>query len=206
MLRSIFIASILMLLVFPCFAEKNRCDEIAAKAEEEQYHVRPIQGLRVIGSKRLYFHGAPDKSCAKKTYVIPGDDLTAYSEWQGWFSVQYISKKTGKISSGWVRTDRVEITGTMGLDSTETATANESLPLLTRSGLPREVSVIVDRLTSCAHFIGEFNGDSSDHDKEVAAIIADLRCETIEQDVENIRSKYVRNRMVLEALELASEQ
>lgn len=205
MSRSIFAIPILILLASPCFAEKSRCDQIAAKAEKEQYHVRPIQGLRVTGSKRLYFHGAPDKACAKKIYVIPGDDLIAYGEWQGWFSVQYTSKKTGKISSGWVRTDRVETTGTMGLDSTETAAGNESLPLHDRSGLPSEVSAIVDRLTSCTHFLGEFDGDRSAHDKQIAAIIGDLRCETVEQDAENIRGKYAGNRAVLEALERASE-
>jgi len=71
--------------------------------------------------------------------------------------------------------------------------------------LPSDARQVADRLASCSHFAGEFNGDNSDRDKEVASTMAELRCHTIDQDVSAIRQKYTGNWAVQEALAAASE-
>lgn len=72
-------------------------------------------------------------------------------------------------------------------------------------GLPSDAQQVAERLASCSHFAGEFDGDGSGRDKEVASVMAELRCETIDQDVSAVRKKYAGNRAVQEALVAASQ-
>ncbi|MHA6494409.1 hypothetical protein ACX0MV_14315 [Pseudomonas borbori] len=65
--------------------------------------------------------------------------------------------------------------------------------------------MVASQLESCFHFAGEFNGDQSERDKEVAAAMAELRCETIESEAAAIRQKYPENPAVIEALDRADE-
>ena len=71
-------------------------------------------------------------------------------------------------------------------------------------GLPDDARLVAERLASCSHFAGELNGDRSERDKEVAATMSELRCETIDQDASAIRQKYRGSRAVQEALAAAS--
>lgn len=83
--------------------------------------------------------------------------------------------------------------------------ANEDLLATGFPGLPSDARLVAERLASCSHFAGEFNGDRSDRDKEVAATMAELRCDTIDQDASAIRQKYAGDRAVQEALAAASQ-
>jgi hypothetical protein len=48
-------------------------------------------------------------------FVIPKDELVAYAMTSdGWWSVMYLNPRTGDDVSGWVRSDRLKQTGTMG--------------------------------------------------------------------------------------------
>jgi hypothetical protein len=82
---------------------------------------------------------------------------------------------------------------------------NENLLVSGFPGLPKDARLVAERLASCSHFAGEFNGDRSERDKEVAATMDDLRCETIDQDASAIRQKYDDNLAVQEALAAASQ-
>ena len=70
----------------------------------------------VTGSGRLQFYSAPDPRCAMNgVFVIPKDELVAYAETSdGWASVMYVNPRSGADVSGWVRSERLKITGTMG--------------------------------------------------------------------------------------------
>ena len=72
-------------------------------------------------------------------------------------------------------------------------------------GLPSDARQVAERLASCSHFAGEFDGDGSDRDMEVASVMAELHCETVDRDVAAIRQKYAGNRAVQEALVAASQ-
>ena len=71
--------------------------------------------------------------------------------------------------------------------------------------LPYDASKVIDRVAACFHFSGEINGDQSERDKEVAAAMSELRCDTIEQEANEMRKKYADDKAVLDSLTAASE-
>jgi hypothetical protein len=76
----------------------------------------PPFGNVVTGAGRLQFYSAPNGRCAMNgVFVIPKDFLVAYAETDdGWSSVMYMNPRTGDTVQGWVRSARLEHTGTMG--------------------------------------------------------------------------------------------
>ena len=82
---------------------------------------------------------------------------------------------------------------------------DKALPESGAPQLPNDASAVADRLVSCVHFSGEFNGDRSERDKEVTDAMAELRCETIESEAAAIRRKYSGNAAVLKALDSAND-
>ena len=83
--------------------------------------------------------------------------------------------------------------------------SDQALPESGTPQLPHDASAVADRLVSCVHFSGEFNGDRSQRDKEVAEAMVELRCETIESEAAVIRRKYSGNAAVLKALDSAND-
>lgn len=70
----------------------------------------------VTGTGRLQFYSAPNLHCPiGGVFVIPKDQLVAYAQTDdGWSSVMYLNPKTGNDVSGWVRSARLKVTGTVG--------------------------------------------------------------------------------------------
>jgi hypothetical protein len=70
----------------------------------------------VVGAGRLQFYSAPGRGCAMNgVFVVPKDSLIVYAQSaDGWSSVMYLNPKTGESVSGWVRSDRLKATGTLG--------------------------------------------------------------------------------------------
>src|SRR5207253_3013875 len=79
-------ATILMFLLVTCApvcADHATCNHIAQQAEKAQRFFSPVAGYQVVGTGRLYFHTVPNAHCrSKDIFVIPGDHLTAYTEYQ----------------------------------------------------------------------------------------------------------------------------
>jgi len=69
----------------------------------------------VIGAGRLQFYSAPNIHCQLNgVFVVPKDRLIAYAQTDdGWSSVIYSSNR-GDVVSGWVRSSRLKVTGTVG--------------------------------------------------------------------------------------------
>lgn len=66
---------------------------------------------QVAGKGHLYFYSAPDKKCLiKKTFIIPGDFVYTYIEYNGYYSVMYMAKEDRQVS-GWVEKSRLVETG-----------------------------------------------------------------------------------------------
>jgi len=88
---------------------KTGVQEEIVLAERYQY--------KVAGTGRLHLHTAPNDKCVnKKVFVIPGDDLVAFTEageHGEWTSVMYVAKD-GDDYSGWVRTERLRFMGAIG--------------------------------------------------------------------------------------------
>jgi hypothetical protein len=90
------------------------CAQLADGARKREVRLNPPSAYVVAGTGRLPFHLAPDAACRDKNiFVIPGDRLTAYSEYQGYTSVMYLNPKTGQDFSGWVESKRLQFAGTV---------------------------------------------------------------------------------------------
>jgi hypothetical protein len=90
------------------------CAQLGGLAQKREIRLSPPSAYKVGGTGRLPFHTAPDPSCRdKKIFVIPGDRLTAYSEFQGYTSVMYLNPKSGETFNGWVESKRLEFAGTV---------------------------------------------------------------------------------------------
>ena len=66
--------------------------------------------------------------------------------------------------------------------------------------LPREVTAFIDRRIGCNHFAGEFNGDRSERDREVAKAMRELRCNRLEADEARLARRHAKSPTVLKAL------
>ncbi len=61
----------------------------------------------VSGKDRLYFYFGPHDECLnKRVFIVPGDRVTAYREWKGFYSITYYNK-AGVMFEGWVKSDRL---------------------------------------------------------------------------------------------------
>ena len=90
------------------------CIGLGKQAEQRERRIVPIMRLSVTGEGRLHFHRAPHKACRDdNVFVIPGDSLTGYAEYEGWTWVMYVNPASSKEFQGWVPDTRVKNIGTM---------------------------------------------------------------------------------------------
>lgn len=66
-------------------------------------------GRVVIGKGRVQFYPAPDYFCKMKgIFIIKGQTVDSYTEYDGFTSVVYLSDKQAKPIIRWVRSDRLK--------------------------------------------------------------------------------------------------
>ena len=70
--------------------------------------------------------------------------------------------------------------------------------------LPKDAQKVAERSLACQHFWGEVNGTGDERDKEVARHLKQLKCDRIEPDLKQIRTKYRENAKILKILEEAA--
>jgi hypothetical protein len=112
--KSLLVAVLLLgVLAMPALAEA--CKEPKTGTKDAPMFSPPLAHV-VTGSGRLQFYSAPNPGCAMNgVFVIPNDKLVAYAQTDdGWMSVMYVNPRTGADVSGWVRSERLKATGTMG--------------------------------------------------------------------------------------------
>jgi hypothetical protein len=99
---------------FPALAETS-CKEPATGTNNVPIFSPPLANV-VTGTGRLQFYSAPNFHCAMDgVFVIPKDELIAYAQSNdGWSSVMYTNPRTGDYVLGWVRSERLKVTGTVG--------------------------------------------------------------------------------------------
>lgn len=65
-------------------------------------------GRQVIGQGRAYFYSVPHEACKiKELFVIPGDLVDAYEEYNKFTSVMYSNGK-GDQTWGWIKSNRLK--------------------------------------------------------------------------------------------------
>jgi hypothetical protein len=114
-MKKAFLAAMALAVVGPSFADPAVCDKALRQAKKDEAQIFPRAAYKVIGKGRLFLHSAPHEDCRlKDVFVIPGDDLIAYSDYKGWYSVMYMNPKTGEDFQGWVDSKRLNYTGDIG--------------------------------------------------------------------------------------------
>jgi len=120
-IRKPLVARVIGAVLFACFGFGGVVEAAAAcKAPEGGAESAPMfsppLGEIVVGRGRLPFFSAPDFHCSiAGVFVVPNDSLIAYAATRdGWTSVMYDNPTTGAVVSGWVRSNRLKATGTMG--------------------------------------------------------------------------------------------
>jgi hypothetical protein len=106
------------LLGAPCtsvLAGTAGCKEPATGTKDVPIFSPPLSNV-VKGTGRLQFYSAPSLRCPMAgVFVIPRDELIAYAQTDdGWSSVMYTNPRTGEYVLGWVRSERLKETGTVG--------------------------------------------------------------------------------------------
>lgn len=70
--------------------------------------------------------------------------------------------------------------------------------------LPADAQQVAERVAACLYWGGEIAGDHSQRDVNVNAALRELHCVSVEQDKAAMRSKYVGDARVQQALDKAS--
>lgn len=98
----------------------NFFEKIKNTAEIKQTYLEHNKNNFVVTSKgRLYFKSAPDEKCEmKNVFLIPGDQVIGYTEYNGFISVAYF-KKNGDSVDGWLDAMWLKNTGQTNGPSSE---------------------------------------------------------------------------------------
>ena len=85
------------------------CKLLDNESYNRQVYIYPVGSLfEATGTGRLFFHSSPDDRCIQKDiFIIPGDQVNAYTEYSDFVSVMYIDSH-GKDTEGWVKRDRLQ--------------------------------------------------------------------------------------------------
>jgi hypothetical protein len=94
-------------------ASSGTCVHLVALAEMTKARIPGYSsGRKVVGKGHALFYRAPSESCPMKgVFIIPNDEVQAYSDVEKFTEVVYWDAK-GHDVSGWMLTSRLVETGT----------------------------------------------------------------------------------------------
>lgn len=101
----------LPLLVSMGIEASSQCEDLDHNSYRGQFNINPANsGYEVFGVGRLYFYSAPDERCIiKNIYMVRGDQVDAYAEYNNYLFVIYFTK-IGHEVSGWLHKNRLRST------------------------------------------------------------------------------------------------
>lgn len=86
------------------------CLDLSRAVSTPDNAFQPMLSGRVIGKGRLHFHTAPSTQCREKDiFIIPGDRVTLYRPYHGWYQLLFVNSKSGGHFEGWVDANRVRV-------------------------------------------------------------------------------------------------
>ncbi|QKJ85705.1 hypothetical protein PMPD1_0733 [Paramixta manurensis] len=111
-MRIFVVLTTFLLVSFNCFSQ-TQCEEKDNLAQQKGVRFDSYNnGFSVTGHGRLYFYSAPDVACKNKdTFIVPGDVVNAYLDFNGYYSVMYF-RGDGSQVEGWVKSSRLKENGT----------------------------------------------------------------------------------------------
>ncbi len=89
--------------------ELGYCEATALAAASAAVALTPDEANKVVDKAgRAWFHSAPDEECrTPKLFLVPGDRVEASRETGAFVEVQYRHPRTGVLTRGWIRRDRL---------------------------------------------------------------------------------------------------
>lgn len=92
----------------------DSCTQSAEDAQTQQIRIPShVSNYTIIGKGRAYFYSAPNSACkSSQLFVVPGDTVIAYAEYQGFTYVLYMHPKTDVQTDGWLQSARLKPNGT----------------------------------------------------------------------------------------------
>lgn len=112
--RLTIMAATLLLAVHTIPALADTCAQSSEEAQTQQIRIPGhASNHSIIGKGRAYFFSAPNSACiSKQLFVVPGDIVIAYADYQAFTYVLYIHPKTGAQTDGWLQSARLKPNGT----------------------------------------------------------------------------------------------
>lgn len=85
------------------------CEASARAASSIAVALTPdVANKTVAGAGRAYFHSAPLETCrTPRLFLVPGDKVRAERETDAFVEIEYRHPKSGQVSRGWLRRDRL---------------------------------------------------------------------------------------------------
>jgi hypothetical protein len=114
-IKIFFQAAIYLTFLFISWhAVADTCNVIEAAVIQDQVIIPANEsGHKIIGSGRAYIYSVPNETCRNDNlFLVPGDLLNAYAEYENFIYILYIHPKTGRETTGWIKVDRLQPTGT----------------------------------------------------------------------------------------------
>ncbi len=99
----------LPLLVSMGIEAASQCEDMDHNSYRDQVNIKPVNsGYEVFWEGQLYFYSAPDDQCiSENIYMVRGDQVDAYAEYNNYLFVIYFTK-VGHEVSGWVKKNRLK--------------------------------------------------------------------------------------------------
>jgi len=91
-----------------------RCEDLNRLAAKDGESIRKeVAGQTVVGQGRLQFYSAPSPSCAMNgTFILSGEWISSSVKYKGFTSIAYTNTRSGKVFTGWVKSDRLQPSNT----------------------------------------------------------------------------------------------
>jgi hypothetical protein len=98
-IKSLFnVSAIFFACLFSVWSYAETCAEIEARSAQDHVLIPShLSGYRVVGAGRAYIYSAPGEACYnKQLFLVPGDLLNGYLEYNDFISMLYINPASGK--------------------------------------------------------------------------------------------------------------
>jgi hypothetical protein len=92
---------------------KASCEDANLLAVKEGEGVRKEAASKtVVGHGRLQLYSAPRSACTMRgTFILSGESVNSHVKYKDFTSISYTNTRSGKIFTGWVRSDRLQPSG-----------------------------------------------------------------------------------------------
>jgi len=98
--KGLFLVVFLLLPVVSVGSEY--CNNLNLGSFKKESRIYPEGMVYVVRNRgRTYFYSGPDGSCRKSQFIVRGDKVQVYTQYNEFISVAYL-KRNGEVEAGWI--------------------------------------------------------------------------------------------------------